>query len=132
MEPEVEEYLSLEELSKYDNSNTNLPVYLAIKGTIFDVTSNREAYPYNSGYGIFAGKDASRALAKSSLKEEDCVPEWTDLTPEQIKVLDDWHNFYKKKYPIVGQVRDIPKQKQWISFNTKNITFFFSYIRNYL
>ena len=39
------------------------------KGTVFDVTGNK-AYGPDGGYKVFAGKDASRALAQSSLKPE--------------------------------------------------------------
>lgn len=53
---------------------------------------------------VFAGKDASRALAKSSLKPEDCVPEWYDLDPKEKKTLDDWFTFFSKRYNIVGKV----------------------------
>ena len=42
------------------------------------------------GYSIFAGKDASRALGMSSLKPEHAVSDYTTLTPQQMKVLDDW------------------------------------------
>lgn len=51
---------------------------------------------------MFAGKDASRALAKSSLKPEDCVPEWSDLPESEKKTLDDWFTFFSKRYNIVG------------------------------
>ncbi|KAJ3358487.1 hypothetical protein GGF32_000390 [Allomyces javanicus] len=94
------------ELAQFDNSDESKPVYLAIKGVVFDVSSNRSMYPHGSGYGVFAGKDASRALAKSSLDEEHCVPQWKDLPADELKVLNDWFAFYEKKYPIVGRVND--------------------------
>jgi len=53
---------------------------------------------------VFAGKDASRALAKSSLKAEDCVPEWQDLPETEKKTLNDWITFFSKRYNIVGTV----------------------------
>lgn len=53
---------------------------------------------------VFAGKDASRALAQSSLKPEDCVPEWEDLGDKEKKVLDDWVTFFSKRYSVVGKV----------------------------
>ena len=39
---------------------------------------------------VFAGKDASRGLAKSSVKPEDAVPEWHDLDNKEKGVLDNW------------------------------------------
>ena len=54
---------------------------------------------------VFAGKDASRALALSSLKIEDCRPEWEDLADKEKQVLNDWFTFFSKRYNIVGKVR---------------------------
>lgn len=53
---------------------------------------------------VFAGKDASRALAKSSVKLEDCRPEWEDLDEKEKKTLDEWMTFFSKRYNIVGKV----------------------------
>lgn len=39
---------------------------------------------------MFAGKDASRGLGMSSLKPENAVADYSTLTPEQLKVLNDW------------------------------------------
>jgi membrane-associated progesterone receptor component len=55
-------------------------------------------------FAVFAGKDASRALASSSVKPEDCVPEWEDLPDDKKKVLEDWVTFFTKRYNIVGKV----------------------------
>lgn len=53
---------------------------------------------------VFAGKDPSRALAMSSLKAEDCVPDWSDLEDKHKTVLDEWYTFFSKRYNIVGKV----------------------------
>ena len=53
---------------------------------------------------MFAGKDPSRALASSSLKPEECVPDWYDLEPEKKTVLNDWFKFFSKRYSIIGKV----------------------------
>ena len=53
---------------------------------------------------VFAGKDASRGLAQSSLKPEDAVSDWEDLSDEHKKVLNDWFTFFSKRYNIVGKV----------------------------
>ena len=54
---------------------------------------------------VFAGKDASRALAQSSLKPQDCTPEWEDLPDKEKGVLKDWFTFFSKRYNIVGKVQ---------------------------
>lgn len=53
---------------------------------------------------VFAGKDPSRALATSSLKAEDCVPDWDDLDDKYKTVLSEWFTFFSKRYNIVGKV----------------------------
>lgn len=53
---------------------------------------------------VFAGKDASRALAQSSLKPEDCRPEYDDLSDREKTVLDEWYTFFSKRYNIMGKV----------------------------
>lgn len=53
---------------------------------------------------IFAGKDASRGLGKSSLKPEDAVADWSTLTDEEKGVLNDWYTYFSKRYNIVGKV----------------------------
>jgi hypothetical protein len=53
---------------------------------------------------VFVGKDASRALACSSLKPEDCVPEWYDLADKEKTTLNEWFTFFSKRYNIVGKV----------------------------
>ena len=54
---------------------------------------------------MFAGKECARALAKMSMDAKDCSAALDDLTPEQLKTLEDWEAKLKAKYPTVGQVR---------------------------
>lgn len=56
------------------------------------------------GYNLFVGKDASRALAKSSLIPEEAVPYCGDLSPKQLQVLDDWYTYFELRYNIVGRL----------------------------
>lgn len=45
-----------------------------------------------------------QALGKSSLKPEDCIADYSDLTEKELEVLDQWHAFFSKRYNIVGKV----------------------------
>ncbi|KAL1935095.1 hypothetical protein VTP01DRAFT_4235 [Rhizomucor pusillus] len=97
--------ITVSELAKYDGSDPSLPIYVAIKGDIFDVSNNRDAYgTKGKGYNCFAGKDASKALGKSSLNLEDCVADYSDLTEKELETLNQWHAFFAKKYDIVDDV----------------------------
>lgn len=99
-------------------------------GTVFDVTGNK-SYAPGAGYhctleciilvkplakdmnpiSVFAGKDASRALAKTSLKAEDCSSRWEDLDDKEKGTLMDWFTFFSKRYNIVGKVKGEPIAK---------------------
>ena len=98
----------------------------AYPGTVFDVTRKRDTYGPGGSYHLFAGKDASKALGMSSLKEEDASPDYSDLPEAEMKVLNDWHAFFlygtlvscptrytdqlscRKRYNVVGKVVDLP------------------------
>ena len=51
---------SPQELLEFDGSKPDTPIYVAIKGLVYDVTSKREAYGPGGSYHVFAGKDASK------------------------------------------------------------------------
>ncbi|KAF7556231.1 hypothetical protein G7046_g6356 [Stylonectria norvegica] len=100
--PPKSDPISAEELAKSDGTNGG-KCYVAIKGKIYDVTGNKVYQPGGS-YQMFAGKDASRALAKTSKEVEDVSPEWQDLDDKEKGVLDDWVTFFSKRYSVVGIV----------------------------
>jgi hypothetical protein len=54
---------------------------------------------------VFTGREPNRALGLSSLKPEDCVPEWEDLDETGLKTLNDWFTFFSKRYNVVGKVQ---------------------------
>ncbi|CAM8889818.1 unnamed protein product [Rhodiola kirilowii] len=80
------------------------PIYLAVKGRIFDVTSGKSFYGPGGAYEMFAGKDASRALAKMSKNEDDVVADIDGLSSKEIGVLGDWERKFEAKYSILGRV----------------------------
>ncbi|KAI9338562.1 cytochrome b5-like heme/steroid binding domain-containing protein [Zopfochytrium polystomum] len=98
---------SAAELAQFDGKDDSKPVYLAIKGVVFDVTKNRAMYAPGQGYSVFAGKDASKALGKSSLKPEDCAADYSSLNEEEMGTLNKWDAFYRKKYDIGRQPTDV-------------------------
>ncbi|KAH8428851.1 putative progesterone binding protein [Aspergillus melleus] len=105
LDPPKYDPITMEELSKCDGTDPNRPTLVAIKGIVFDVSKNA-AYSPSGQYRVFAGKDPSRALACSSLKPENCVPEWYDLEDKEKTVLEEWFTFFSKRYNIVGKVQD--------------------------
>eukprot|EP01113_Clastostelium_recurvatum_P022932 TRINITY_DN2743_c0_g1_i2.p1 TRINITY_DN2743_c0_g1~~TRINITY_DN2743_c0_g1_i2.p1 ORF type:complete len:105 (-),score=10.69 TRINITY_DN2743_c0_g1_i2:42-356(-) len=98
--------LTLSELSKYDGSDPSLPVYVSIRGNIYDVTSGPYSKSKGAGYSVFAGKEIARPLAISSVKPEDITPSIEDLTEKQMETLQKWEETFSKKYKIVGKTKD--------------------------
>nr|XP_018267382.1 uncharacterized protein I303_01368 [Kwoniella dejecticola CBS 10117]OBR89540.1 hypothetical protein I303_01368 [Kwoniella dejecticola CBS 10117] len=64
--PPKDDPISASTLSQYDGSDPSKPIYVAIKGRVFDVTAKPEMYGKGKGYNIFAGKDASKGLVGDS------------------------------------------------------------------
>lgn len=66
--------LTDDQLSAYDGSDPSKPIYLALNGTIYDVSAGRHFYGPGGGYHFFAGRDAARAFVTGCFDE--------DLTPD--------------------------------------------------
>ncbi|KAK7827098.1 hypothetical protein U0070_019894 [Myodes glareolus] len=77
-----------EELARYGGEEEDQPIYLAVKGVVFDVSSGKEFYGRGAPYNALTGKDSTRG---------------TGLTAKELEALDDvFTRVYKAKYPIVG------------------------------
>lgn len=97
--------ITAEELKQYDGSDLNKPLLMAIKGQIFDVSQSRMFYGPGGPYALFAGKDASRALAKMSFEEKDLNGDLTGLGVFELEALQDWEYKFLSKYAKVGTVK---------------------------
>ena len=58
------------ELAKYNGTDTNLPIYLAVNGTIFDVSAGAHTYGPGGSYHVFAGHDGSRGFVTGCFLED--------------------------------------------------------------
>ncbi|KAK4385008.1 Membrane steroid-binding protein 1 [Sesamum angolense] len=94
-----------EELKQYDGSDPKKPLLMAIKGQIYDVSQSRMFYGPGGPYALFAGKDASRALAKMSFEQKDLNGDLTGLGVFELEALQDWEYKFMSKYVKVGTVK---------------------------
>lgn len=62
-------------------------------------------YGPGGAYALFAGKDASRALAKMSFEPQDLNGDIAGLTPMELSSLNDWEYKFTSKYVKVGTIR---------------------------
>jgi predicted heme/steroid binding protein len=63
-------HLTPEQLALYNGTDPTKPIYLAINGTIFDVSAGRHTYGPGGSYEVFAGRDASRAFVTGCFLED--------------------------------------------------------------
>ena len=95
-------------LSLYDGKRAEHPLLLSIKGRVIDVREGDDYYGPDGPYKIMAGRDASKAFAMMSLKEEDAISDVAGVPSEHLKILDDWYDKLTKKYPTVGRIHFTP------------------------
>ncbi|KAL3521519.1 hypothetical protein ACH5RR_019668 [Cinchona calisaya] len=94
------------ELKQYDGADPMKPLLMAIKGQIYDVSQSRIFYGPGGPYHLFAGKDASRALAKMSFEEKDLNGDLSGLGVFELEALQDWEYKFMSKYVKVGSVKN--------------------------
>ncbi|PWW80078.1 cytochrome b5 [Tuber magnatum] len=62
--------LTDEQLARYSGANAELPIYIAINGSVFDVSASPQTYGPGGAYGFFSGRDASRAFVSGCFQED--------------------------------------------------------------
>ncbi len=101
--PEAEERdYTCSELGHYDGSDSGRPLLIAIRGQVYDVTRGRDFYGPGGPYGMFAGKDCTRALAKVSFDEELFTGDLEGLDQDELDKLEEWIEMFEGKYRRVG------------------------------
>jgi len=95
-------------LQEVPEGRIDAPIYVGINDKVLDVSyGGKEMYGNGGPYFIFAGIDASRALAKMSFDQE-CLEssDLSDLNETQKKTLSDWEKKFiaVRKYPVVGRI----------------------------
>ncbi|KAK5696898.1 Dihydrodipicolinate synthase [Elasticomyces elasticus] len=109
-QPTVFKVFTPPQLEPFDGNN-NMPVYLAVRGRIFDVSSGRNFYGPGGPYANFAGRDASRGLACGSFDAEMLTEDLKgpldkleDLGGEEMEALRGWEERFQEKYLVVGKL----------------------------
>ncbi|BGP25482.1 Dihydrodipicolinate synthase [Rhodotorula toruloides] len=85
-------------------------ILFAIRRKVYDVSSGRNFYGPGGPYAIFAGRDASRGLAKQSFEADMLTPvdepidSLEDLTSSEWDNLKDWEQHFSTKYILCGDL----------------------------
>ncbi|KAK9694697.1 Dihydrodipicolinate synthase [Basidiobolus ranarum] len=83
-------------------------IFMGVNGKVYDVTPGKKFYGPEGPYGNFAGRDASRGLAKHSFDEDmltsldEPIDTLSDLTVEERESLRGWEEMFSGKYLTVG------------------------------
>lgn len=86
------------------------PVFMAIRGAVYDVSRGRNFYGPGGPYQNFAGRDASRGLACGSFDEDMLTKDLdgpldplADLGAEEMEALRGWEERFTEKYDVIGK-----------------------------
>ena len=106
------------DLRRYDGSDDTLPILMAIRGVVFDVSTGANFYSRAAPYNQLAGRDCSLAVGLMSLEQADLDAE-DDISSLDEHGMDDlntvFYETYVRKYPIIGLATDsraIPAGKE--------------------
>jgi membrane-associated progesterone receptor component len=98
-----------------NNGQNNAPVYLAVRGKVYDVTSGRNFYGPGGPYENFAGRDATRGLACQSFDEDMLTKDLDgpldpcdDLSAEQLENLKGWIERFDEKVRRSPSIKNNP------------------------
>ncbi|KAK9870347.1 hypothetical protein WA026_006432 [Henosepilachna vigintioctopunctata] len=96
---------TVEELKKYDGTQEDGRVLVAVNGNVYDVTKGKRFYGPGGPYAAFGGKDASRGLAtfSVSVKTEE-YDDLSDLNSMEMESVREWEAQFKDKYDLVGKL----------------------------
>lgn len=99
-------HLDLQQLANYNGKDTSLPIYLAINGSIYDVSSASGIYGPQGSYRVFAGRDCARAFVSGCfMKPDELTHDLRGLDEDEIvEQLTSWQKFFDEKYWKVGSV----------------------------
>jgi len=97
---------TVEQIKPFDGRGPDGRILVAVNGKVFDMTRGKSFYGPDGPYGVFAGKDATRALATFSLAEEikDGYDDISDLSSQQMESVREWEEQFKEKYDLVGKL----------------------------
>lgn len=96
-------------LARFDGKYEENPVYIAIDGDVYDVSSNRRVYGPGGSYAPMAGVDAARAFGTGCFKDHR-THDLRGLSESELQGVEHWKKFFgeHKSYTKVGRVNHPP------------------------
>lgn len=100
----------LSELAEYDGSqSTDGPILLAAgeDRLVYNVARARHLYGPGGEYSVMGGTDASRLLAKNTVKPETEAEAAAPLNMAEVAALRAWSFSFQQKYDVVGRLASV-------------------------
>ncbi|KAI0296072.1 cytochrome b5-like heme/steroid binding domain-containing protein [Multifurca ochricompacta] len=96
-------------LAEFDGTVEGNPIYIAINGDVYDVSSNRRIYGPGGSYALMTGVDAARAFGTGCFKDHR-THDLRGLSESEIQSVEHWKKFFSehKSYFKVGRVNHPP------------------------
>lgn len=97
-----------EELASCDGlHDPDAPLWLAIKGRVYDVSAGRSFYGPGQRYHSFLGKDATRSFCTGCLEPACLISALAGVPERQQKEADRWVEYYEHhdRYTFVGRLQ---------------------------
>ncbi|CAG9562962.1 unnamed protein product [Danaus chrysippus] len=94
--PKLQKDMTVAELRKYDGSDPEGRVLIAVNNIIFDVTRGKRFYGPGGPYAAFAGRDATRGLATQQVAGSEVeYDDVSDLSPDELAAAKEWEEQFK-------------------------------------
>mmetsp|Transcript_3855 Transcript_3855/g.9250 ORF Transcript_3855/g.9250 Transcript_3855/m.9250 type:complete len:156 (+) Transcript_3855:50-517(+) len=90
------------DLQPYDGSDPEKPLLVGIDGEVFNVWRGWDFYGHGAPYNSFAGRDATRFLAKQIISQEE--DDGQPLTREELENMQNWKEYFRFKYDAAGKL----------------------------
>eukprot|EP01112_Ceratiomyxa_fruticulosa_P017516 TRINITY_DN5470_c0_g2_i5.p1 TRINITY_DN5470_c0_g2~~TRINITY_DN5470_c0_g2_i5.p1 ORF type:complete len:175 (-),score=30.87 TRINITY_DN5470_c0_g2_i5:10-534(-) len=101
--------MKLCELEMFDGSDSQLPIFVSLKGKVYDVSDGPYSKKKKQQYCDLSGKEIGYAMALNQRNLAGDFTPLSTLTKEQRKTLKQVEKVYERKYKQIGQIVDLPK-----------------------
>lgn len=90
--------LTLDELALYNGTDSLLPIYVAINGSVYDVTSAPDIYGPKGPYRFFSGRDSARAFVTGCFQNpQEFTYDLRELDPAEAEQdIKSWQHYFEK------------------------------------
>ncbi len=94
------------ELLEMDGRTKDTPIYISLRGLVYDVSAARDKYGPGKSYHALCGKDATISFATGCFGDSCPEKKVEDLNEEELKQVQDWIELYHHhdKYKYIGRL----------------------------